>query len=228
MNHSVPRPIGPEMDREGARDRVDRVERERPAQHQARVVARPDVDELAGARAGDEARGVVRLEPLAGQDLATVEQLGAGQPHRRRAPACRRAGGRARVSSAGRHRTRTSASGRRWRQRVRVGVASSSRLVAVVLVVFESSRSSASPPSSSSASGSPSSPASPRRRLGRDGRVRVGDRLGEVAEDVRRVVVADDLVRAGDVLPGGLALGDDAAAEAARRRARGARRRRRR
>ena len=53
------------------------------------VVAGPDVDELAGARAGRELRGVVRLEPLVREDLAAVEQLGAG-------PAASSRGGRRR------------------------------------------------------------------------------------------------------------------------------------
>src|ERR687889_449610 len=48
-------------------------------------------------------------------------------------------------------------------------------------------------------------------------RIRVHDRFGEVAEDVRRVVVADDLIRARDVLPGRAALRDDTAPEAADR-----------
>jgi len=39
------------------------------------------MDELAGTGAGDELRRVVRLEPLVGQDLATVEQLGAREAH---------------------------------------------------------------------------------------------------------------------------------------------------
>src|SRR6476469_1746799 len=52
--------------------------------------------------------------------------------------------------------------------------------------------------------------------VGRDGWIGVGDRLREVAEDIGRVVVAHDLVRARDVLPGRGALRNDPAAKAAR------------
>src|SRR6185369_15380952 len=46
--------------------------------------------------------------------------------------------------------------------------------------------------------------------VGGAGHMRVGvdERLGEVTEHVGRVVEANDLVRAGDVLPAGAALGD--------------------
>src|SRR5207247_7089295 len=66
---------GPEVDGERASDRIDRVEREGPAQHEPGVVTGSDVDELAGPGARHELRSVVRLEPLAGQDLATVDEL---------------------------------------------------------------------------------------------------------------------------------------------------------
>ena len=71
----------PEVDRDDAGDRVGGVERERPAQDHPGVVPGPDVDELAGPRPVREVGRVVRLEPLAGQDLAALDELGRGEPH---------------------------------------------------------------------------------------------------------------------------------------------------
>src|SRR5512146_2134961 len=61
--------------------RIRRVQRKRAAEDQPREVAGPDVDELAGPRPDREIRGVIRLQPLAGQNLATVDQLRRRQPH---------------------------------------------------------------------------------------------------------------------------------------------------
>ena len=72
----------PEVDRDDARRRIRRVERERPTQDHPGEIPGPDVDELAGPRADRQVRGVVGLQPLAGQDLATVDQLRRRQPHR--------------------------------------------------------------------------------------------------------------------------------------------------
>ena len=65
VNHSVPAADDPEVDRDDAGRRVGGVDRERPAQDHPGEVAGPDVDELAGPRAGRELRRVVGLEPLA-------------------------------------------------------------------------------------------------------------------------------------------------------------------
>src|SRR5689334_11230050 len=66
----------PEMDGDVARDPVQRVDAERPTQHQTAVVGCPDVDELTGLCPGGEPGRVVSLEPLPGQELAALGELG--------------------------------------------------------------------------------------------------------------------------------------------------------
>ena len=136
--------------------RVDGVERERPAQDQARVVARPDVDELAGPRAARELRRVVRLEPLARQDLPALDELRRGEPH----------------AHAVRSRPRASSSRRVLGVLGRPSAAR--RRPSVVVLAVE---------------------------LRGDRRERLGERVGEVAEDVGRVVELDELVGAGQRPP---------------------------
>jgi hypothetical protein len=121
---------------------------------------------------------VERLEPLAGQDLPAVDELGRDEPHRH-----------ARASSSA------------------VLVASprpSSSALGVASAASASRRRSAAP-------------ASPRRELRRDRRVGLGERVGEVAEDVGRVVVLDELVGRVERPPLVLLLGEDLGAELARR-----------
>src|SRR4029078_9156842 len=80
---------------------IDGVERERPPQHEAGIVTGPNVDELPRTRPGDELRRGEGLEPLAGKDLASVDELRAGETHRRRRKVGRSGARRARVSGAG-------------------------------------------------------------------------------------------------------------------------------
>ena len=173
VNHSVPRPIDAEVDRDDPGRRIDGVDRERPTQHHPGVVAGPDVDELAGPRAGREIRRVVGLEPLARQDLAAVDELGRGEPHRhavgrpsaplrpRRPPRRRQRPRLRRRRHPRRHRPRRRCPPwlrRRHRRRRR----------------------------------HPSL-----RRLRRDRGIRLGEGVGQVAEDVGRVVELDELFGAG-------------------------------
>ena len=72
----------PEVDRDDARRGVRGVERERATQDHPGEVAGPGMDELARARTAGQRRGVIRLEPLARQDLPTLDQLGRSEPHR--------------------------------------------------------------------------------------------------------------------------------------------------
>ena len=115
-----PAPDLPEVDRDGARGGVRGVHGERTAQDEARPVARPDVDELARPGRARERRRVVLLEPLAGQDLAALEELGLDQLH-----------GRSRTSGPGRR----DPSGQRSLSASSSPSASSS-VVLVVLVVL--------------------------------------------------------------------------------------------
>ena len=63
--------------------RVGRVERERAAQDHPGEVARSDVDELARRASPLASSGAwIRLEPLARQDLPTVDELRRREPHR--------------------------------------------------------------------------------------------------------------------------------------------------
>ena len=80
-----PPPDGAEVDRDRAGCQVGGVDGERPAQDEPGEVAGPDVDELAGSRARRERRGVVRLQPLAGEDLPALDELGADEAHRQAA-----------------------------------------------------------------------------------------------------------------------------------------------
>ena len=100
----VGEPVGPaadhaEMDGDDPGDRVGGVDRERPAQDHPAVIAGPDVHELSGARAGRDIGGVIRLEPLARQDLPALHELRRGEAHRH-------AVGRSSASPDCRHRHR--------------------------------------------------------------------------------------------------------------------------
>ena len=82
VNQSVPRPIDPEVDRDDARSPASAVLSENGRRRTSPEKSPgPDVDELAGARAARERRRVVRLEPLARQDLAALDELRRGEPH---------------------------------------------------------------------------------------------------------------------------------------------------
>ena len=72
----------PEMDRDDPGRGIGRVDREWAAQHHPGEIAGPDVDELAGAASRGDVGRVVRLKPLARQDLAMLDQLGRSQPDR--------------------------------------------------------------------------------------------------------------------------------------------------
>ena len=151
----------PEVDRDDAGRGVGRVERERPAQDHPGEVAGPDVDELAGPRAGRE-------RPARDTPAATGR---AGSPGSRPAPPRRAA------SSRG-------------------------RLVLRVVVVGARPRRPRRRRRSALAASAPASSASPvavvgARELGRDRREGLGERVGQVAEDVGRVVELDELVGAG-------------------------------
>ena len=141
----------------------------------------PDVDELAGARTGREGRCVIRLEPLARQDLPAVDQLRGGEPH-----------GHAVGSSSASAVVGLGVGG--------LGVAFDpgglrrGDLVATAGAIRRT------------------------RELGRDRRERLGQRVGEVAEDIGRVVELDQLVGAAERPPLVVGvLGDDLGAEPAGR-----------
>src|SRR6185369_5222298 len=70
-----------EVDGHDAGDRIGGVKRERAAQDHPGEVARPGMDELAGTGPTGQRRGVIRLQPLARQDLPTLDQLRRGEPH---------------------------------------------------------------------------------------------------------------------------------------------------
>ena len=82
VNHSVPRPMTRKwiVMMPGRRRRSVLSEngrrRTRPGE-----VAGPHVDELAGPRAARDVRGVERLQPLARQDLPTLDELRCSEPH---------------------------------------------------------------------------------------------------------------------------------------------------
>ena len=105
-------------------------------------------------------RRVERLQPLPGQDLPTLEQLGRDEPHRHaRATSSVVASSASASSALGFASASSSASASRLRPRRRRAV----RRVRA-------------------------------RQLRRDRRVGLGERVGQVAEDVGRVVVLDDLI----------------------------------
>ncbi len=70
----------PEVERDRAGRRIRGVDGERTAQDETRPVT-PNVDELPGARAGSQRRGVILLDPLAGQDLPALLELGVDELH---------------------------------------------------------------------------------------------------------------------------------------------------
>ena len=176
VNHSVPRPMTRKWIVMMPVAASVVLSENGPAQDHAREVAGPDVDELARPRAAREVGRVVGLEPLARQDLPTLDEFRRGEPHAHA-----------------------------------VGSSSAS-----------SAASSTAPPAASSSAASPLS-------SGADRREGLGERVGQVAEDVGRVVELDELVGAREhpPLPAGI-LGDDLGAERARSRSGSAARRRRR
>src|SRR4051794_6338511 len=85
------------MDGDDPRRGVGGVDRERSPEDEPRPVAGTDVHELARTRAGRDRRCVERLEPLARQDLAALDELRADETHSlREAPSATRTGRRAR------------------------------------------------------------------------------------------------------------------------------------
>src|SRR3972149_6049611 len=64
----------PVMDRDDPGDGVGGVDGERPPEHEPRQAPRPRVDELAGPRSGCELWRMERLQPLARQNLAGVDE----------------------------------------------------------------------------------------------------------------------------------------------------------
>ena len=143
----------PEVDGDLARRPVDGVDAERPSKHEAAVVGRPDVDELAGLGASRQPRCAIALEPLAGQELAGLDELGVEQLHGR-----------------GLRPTRPAGTDRQ------AGLSSSVVSVSAVGVLA---------------------------LIRRDLRVLLGERLGEVAEQVGRVVELDQLLGALEASPTG-------------------------
>ena len=176
VNQSVPRPMTRKWIVTIPVDGVGRVQRERPAQDDPRVVARAHVHELAGTRAVGQLGCVVRLQPLARQDLPALDELRGSQPH-----------GHA------------------------VGSALGAVLVGLVLIGWSTRPRPHRRPR----------PRLPRRLvgglrriLGGHGRERLGERVGEVAEHVGRVVELDELLGAGERPPLAVGvLGDDLGAE---------------
>ena len=160
----------PEVDRDHPRRRVGGVDRERPPEHEPGQSPVRTWTNWPGPRAVRELRRVERLEPLAR----------AGSPGSRRARSGRAASSRAGVVLLGR----------------RAGLLGLVRRLDVAVVL-------GSPSSSSSESSSPEASAPCRRRprprsssSGAIDGIGLGERVGEVAEHVGRVVVLDELLGA--------------------------------
>ena len=145
---------------------------------------------IASPRAIGDLGGVIRLEPLARQDLATVDELGRGEPHDHAVgrPRAVRPRPCPRCPRRRRRRRRCRRQHRSPRHRRRgCGI----RTTGAIRGVGE---------------------------LRRDRRIRLGEGIGQIAEDVGRVVELDELIGACEAppLPLGL-LGNDLGPEFAGR-----------